>query len=192
MATYDINLNATVKQNITNLLKQNQPSLINLRSNMIDITGNTLIVDGSSFSYTNSDGKLVIPNIKITIQGVEYYGGTGSKEFYYWRDNLNKFKDYPSLIGNTSAPVKTAFVSESIGKLFSTHADISLLDICKYLNIHPVVANAMSKSVGSTYSTFIFQNTHQNYTNVNYANLEVTGTKLLYSSSGNWEIVVGD
>ena len=66
MATYDINLNATVKQNITNLLKQNQPSLINLRSNMIDITGNTLIVDGSSFSYTNSDGKLVIPNIKIT------------------------------------------------------------------------------------------------------------------------------
>lgn len=192
MATYDINLNATVKQNITNLLKQNQPSLINLRSNMIDIDSFTEITNGNSYSYTNSDGKLVLPNMKIKVQGVEYYGGTGSKEFYYWRDDLNKFKDYPSLIGNTSAPVKTAFVSESIGKLFSTHADISLLDICKYLNIHPVVANAMYKSVGSTYSTFYFQNTHQNYTNVNYANLEVTGTKLLYSSSGNWQIVVGD
>lgn len=192
MATYDINLNATVKQNITNLLKQNQPSLINLRSNMIDINSFTEITNGNSYSYTNSDGKLVLPNMKIKVQGVEYYGGTGSKEFYYWRDDLHKFKDYPSLLGNTTAPVKTAFVAESIGKLISTHSDITPLDVCKYLNIHPVLANVITKSTSATYSTFVFQNTHTNYTNVNFNNLEVTGGKLLYASAGNWNLYIGD
>lgn len=192
MATYDINLNATVKQNITNLLKQNQPSLINLRSNMIDINSFTEITNGNSYSYTNSDGKLVLPNMKIKVQGVEYYGGTGSKEFYYWRDDLYKFKDYPSLLGNTTAPVKTAFVAESIGKLISTHSAITPLDVCKYLNIHPVLANVITKSTSAAYSTFVFQNTHANYKNVNFNNLEVTGGKLLYASAGNWNLYIGD
>ena len=192
MATYDINLNATVKQNITNLLKQNQPSLINLRSNMIDINSFTEITNGNSYSYTNSDGKLVLPNMKIKVQGVEYYGGTGSKEFYYWRDNLNKFNDYPSILGNTTAPVKTAFVAESIGKLISKHSDITPLDVCKYLNIHPVLANVITKSTSTTYTTFIFQNTYTNFSNVNFNNLEVTGGKLLYASAGNWQVYIGD
>ena len=192
MATYDINLNATVKQNITNLLKQNQPSLINLRSNMIDINSFTEITNGNSYSYTNSDGKLVLPNMKIKVQGVEYYGGTGSKEFYYWRDDLNKFNDYPSLLGNTTAPVKTAFVAESIGKLISTHSDITPLDVCKYLNIHPVLANVITKSTSATKTTFIFQITHTNFLNVNFNNLEVTGGRLLYASAGHWQVYIGD
>ena len=53
MATYDLNLNATVKQNITNLLKHGQPSLINLRSNMFDLSALAEINPTSAYDYTN-------------------------------------------------------------------------------------------------------------------------------------------
>ena len=192
MATYDLNLNATVKQNITNLLKHGQPSLINLRSNMFDLSDLVEINPTSAYDYTNSDGKLVSPNARVRVTGIEYYGGSGIKDFYYWRDDIGKFKSYPSLMGTTTTPIKIAFISEVIGKLISDHKDVTPADICKYLGLHPVMANAVNKSISSSYTTFAFSSGYANYSTVDYNNLEVTGGRLLYAMTSSFNVYVGN
>ncbi len=194
MATYDINLNTTVKQNITNLLKQNQPSLVNLKSNMFDITTRKILTptESTANKYFNSDGKEVFPTISATIVGVEYYGGTGTNNLYWWTDDLAKFKNYPSMIGSQASPVKIATVSEITGKLFSTHSEVKALDICNFLGIHKVCANFITVTNSTNYTTFAFNTGAVNFSTVKFNDLETTGASLLYTLSTSFNVYIGD